>query len=468
MRDKSTILALSGIAVSSALSWCDSASAQCQPQEVQKLLASDGADDDRFGHSVSISADTAIIGAYRDDDNGSNSGSAYIFEKVDGVWTQISKLVASDGAANDHFGLSTSIWFNTAVIGAPDDNDNGPQAGSAYVFEKIDGVWTETAKLLASDGIPFHAYGLAVGVSGQTAIVGAYFDEDNGVEAGAAYVFEKIDGKWQETSKLLASDGTQGDQFGFTLDMSEDTAVIGAVNDQPNGFQSGSAYVFEKIDGVWEEVIKLVPSDGAVDDSFSKSVSVSGDVIVIGASGDAGNEVNSGSAYVFEKIGGKWTQIARLTASNGAEFDAFGRSAGVSGEIVVIGATGSDANGPDVGLAYLFEKIDGKWTETAILAASDGWVSDFFGTVSVWGDTALISSPFDDDNGNQSGSAYIFELNCPETCPWDLDDNGSVGASDLLSLLAQWGTDGPADFDGSGTVGAGDLLALLANWGLCP
>ncbi len=166
----------------------------CDPVEAAKLLAGDGAISDIFGWSVSIDGDTALIGARFDDDNGSDSGSAYVFTLSGGVWAQQAKLLPADGAADDRFGFSVSLSADTALIGAPRDDDNGSGSGSAYVFTRSAGVWTQQAKLLPSDGVASDQFGWSVSIDGDTALVGAPNDDYNGLpEAGSAYVFDLAD-----------------------------------------------------------------------------------------------------------------------------------------------------------------------------------------------------------------------------------------------------------------------------------
>jgi hypothetical protein len=223
--------------------------------ETKKLLASDGAADDEFGRSVSISGDTAIVGAYYDDDNGYNSGSAYIFYRDQGGvdnWGKVKKLTASDGAAWDRFGwsVSVSIGGDTAIVGAWVDDDNGIESGSAYIFSRnYGGVdnWGQVKKLLAGDGSAYDRFGYSISVSGYTAIVGAYGDDDNGASSGSAYIFYRNQGganNWGEVKKLLAGDGAAGDWFGRSVSISGYTAIVGAPYDDDNGNSSGSAYVF--------------------------------------------------------------------------------------------------------------------------------------------------------------------------------------------------------------------------------
>jgi hypothetical protein len=200
--------------------------------QIAKLVAADGAAKDKFGQSVSVSGSTIVVGAIYDDDNDVNSGSAYVFEKSDdGEVTQVAKLVAADGAANDYFGHSVSVSGSTIVVGAYNDNDHGSGSGSAYVFEKSDdGAWAQAAKLVDADGAASDVFGRYVSVSGSTIVVGAPYDDDKGSNSGSAYVFEKSDdGAWAQAAKLVAADAAWGDYFGVWVSVSGSTIVVGAV-----------------------------------------------------------------------------------------------------------------------------------------------------------------------------------------------------------------------------------------------
>jgi hypothetical protein len=209
--------------------------------KVQKLLlASNMADDDQFGNSVSVSGNTAVIGAWADDYNGIYSGAAYIFVRAaDGTWSQQAKLTAADGKAGDYFGGSVSVSGDTAVIGAD-------HASSAYVFVRaVDGTWSQQAKLTAADGAADDLFGWSVALSGDSVVIGARLDDDNGANSGSAYVFVRAaDGTWNQQAKLTAADGAANNYFGGSMDMSGDTAVIGAEGDDDKDEASGSAYVF--------------------------------------------------------------------------------------------------------------------------------------------------------------------------------------------------------------------------------
>jgi len=267
------------------------------PIEVAKLTASDGASYDRFGISVALDGDTALIGVLK----GRNSGSAYVFTRNAGVWTEQAKLTASDSTDRDFFGWPVAVDGDTALIGAYTYVDERQNSGSAYVFTRNAGVWTEQAKLTASDGTNYDNFGRSVAVDGDTALIGASWDDDNGPESGSAYVFTRNAGVWTEQAKLTASDGSRYGLFGQSVAVDGDTALIGVPTDEDNGSFSGSAYVFTRNAGVWTEQAKLTASDGTDRDYFGVPVAVDGDTALIGASLDDDNGPSSGSAYVFTR-----------------------------------------------------------------------------------------------------------------------------------------------------------------------
>jgi hypothetical protein len=185
-----------------------------------------------------------VVGAYGHDDAGSDSGSAYVFVRSGGVWTEQTKLTASDAAASDYFGRSVSVSGDTVVVGAYGNDDVADLAGSAYVFVRAGGVWTEQTKLTASDAAAIDLFGQSVSVNGDIVAIGAYRDSDGGSYSGSAYVFVRSGGVWTEQAKLTASDAAGGDNFGQSVSVSGDTVVSGAYRDSDAGGSSGSAYAF--------------------------------------------------------------------------------------------------------------------------------------------------------------------------------------------------------------------------------
>ena len=441
---------------------CVAITAHADWVELDKILAGDAAAGDEFGYSVSVDGDTAVVGTHGD--NG-DAGSAYIFGLVTGSWVQQAKLTASDAASGDRFGRSVSLSGGTAIVGAWLDDDNGSGSGSAYVFEKPGGGWagslTESAKLTASDGSVLDHFGYSVAISGSTAVVGAHADNSS---AGAGYVFVEPGGGWAgsltESAKLTASDAASSDLLGVSSSISGDTVVLGALGVDDNGSDSGSAYVFEKPGGGWAgsltESAKLIASDGAVGDGLGISVGVSGDTVVVGAHNDDDGGNKSGSAYIFEKPGGGWTgtlnESAKLAASDGTNNDFLGYSVGMSGDTAIVGAYGENEEGSGAGSAYVFDEPGGGWTgtvtETQKLTASDGSNNDAFAwSVGIGGDAIIAGAPFNDDGGNSSGSAYIFGPETTSDCP-------------NLDLTLQ-GTSPPTTHTVNGGIGLDDSLGIF-------
>jgi hypothetical protein len=285
------------------------------------------------------------------------------------------------------------------------------------VFHRSGTTWSLQAKLTADDGAPVDLFGYSVALSGDTVIFGAKFDDDdvNGVDSGSAYVFTRSGTTWSPQARLHAADGAAGDQFGYSVAISGDTAMITASpdDDDVNGIDSGSAYVFTRSGTTWSQQAKLTSSDGAAGDLFGVRVALSGDTALIGAHFDDDNGEESGSAYVFVRSGTAWSQQAKLAASDGAAGDWFGYSVALSGDTALIGAGSVDNSAGDVdsGSAYVFTRSGTIWREHAKLTAFDGAAGDQFGgKVALSADTALIGARLDDDEvkGVDSGSAYVF------------------------------------------------------------
>ncbi|MEQ8765183.1 MAG: IPT/TIG domain-containing protein [Planctomycetota bacterium] len=316
-------------------------------QEQLKLMASDASVGDRLGVSVGLSGNNAIAGAHRDDDLGADSGSAYVFDVTTGQ--QLFKLTASDGAAGDDFGYAVAMSGTVAIVGAYRDDDFGADSGSAYLFDVTTGQ--ELFKLNASDAAANDFFGFSVAISGNEAIVGAYGNDDGGSTAGSAYVFDVTTG--QELFKLVASDPSSNDNFGRAVAIGGGRAVVGAYHDFITGFNAGSAYVFDTTNG--QELFKLTASDTAPNDFFGTSVALDGSLAIIGANGDDDGGSSSGSAYVFDVTTGQ--EISKATASNAASGDELGSSVSIQGTRIVVGAYRSDIPDAASGSAYLFDIV---------------------------------------------------------------------------------------------------------------
>jgi hypothetical protein len=375
-----------------------------------KLVPADYAPSDSFGSCVSVSGRIIVVGTPFDDMRGNDSGSAYFFEESGAAWNRAGRAGPLCGKTWDIFGSSVAIDGDYAIVGAPEDDEKGYNAGSAYIFRRLTSrTWLSVAKLTASDGVAYDGFGTSVGISGVYAIVGAEGADAKGRSSGAAYVFQRSGDIWSQTQKLTAADGDEGDHFGISVTISQDYAIVGAYDDEPNGSRSGSAYVYEHTGASWSQVQKLAASDSAADDHFDVSVAVDCNYAIIGAYGDDDNGDGSGSAYMFERFAGSWSEIQKVTATDGASLDYFGWSVSISGAYAVVAAPYHDVNQNDCGSAYIFEKSGSAWSQIQELTASDACAVDYFGwAVSIRGNYAIVGAYGDDDLGDYSGSAYVF------------------------------------------------------------
>ena len=327
------------------------------------------------------------------------------------------KLLANDGASQDNLGFSVAISGDTAIVGAPrNSGGTGLQnRGAAYIYVRTGTTWTQQQKLTPSDGAANDQFGYSVAIWGNTAIVGRQ-NTTTGVNRadGKVYVFTRTGTIWTETQTIVSSDLAQGDLFGNALAFENDTLVVGALNkNSGNNFFQGAAYVFTRngAGGNFTQEAKLTASDGAASDFFGYSVAVSGDTAVIGSVQAPLSGI--GKAYVFVRNGSSWTQQQKLTASDGAAGDAFGFSVGVSGDYAIIGAR-LDDNGQigDQGSAYIFARSGSVWTEQQkLLGVELTQRNDQFGyAVAIKGNTAVVGSPAHEIVSSiaNHGAVYVF------------------------------------------------------------
>ena len=368
-----------------------------------KLLPSELEVSDYFGDSVSIDGDYAIVGAVGDDDSVFGGGAAYVFVRSGTVWTREAKLTADDGEYEDSFGHSVSISGNSAIVGSWCDDDQGTQSGSAYVFVRSGTAWTQQAKLVPGDGAAYDTFGNCVSISGDYALVGSHYDDDNGAYTGSAYIFVRSGTTWTEQDKLLPDDSGDYDYFGDSVSICGDYAIVGSGNKDGN---TGAAYVFIRDDTDWTQQEKLTASDSVGGDYFGFSVSIKGDSAIAGARGVGGS---TGAAYVFVRTGADWAQQDKLVASDGAGVDWFGCSVSIDGDHAIVGSYQDDDSGSNSGSAYVFIRSGTDWTQQEKYTADNGAANDEFGySVAISGDDAIVGAHGDDDQGDQSGSAYIF------------------------------------------------------------
>ena len=399
--------------------------------EVQKLVADDPKESHYFSISLAVSSGTIIVGARGDDEVARWAGAAYIFAEQGDLVSKTKRLAAGDVEAQGNFGVAVGVSGQTAVAGADWNDEGGNNAGAAYIYSRNLGdmdKWGMVKKLRLSDSTAVDIFGYAVSVSGNTIVVGApYRDQDGGVEdAGAAYIFSRNkDGKdnWGLVEKLVASDGLGKELFGYAVAVSDDTIVVGAeMLTHAGGNKAGAAYVFSRNEGGadnWGEVKKLIPNDSNLQDSFGRSVAISGDTAVVGAQGaqnHSGGRI--GAAYIFSRNEGganNWGQVRKLIAGDAALDRSFGCSVAIDAHTVVAGDSGGDQRGVDAGAAYIFSRNHGgmdNWGQVKMLTAADAAANDNFGySVAVNGGRILVGATLGGDGGIRSGAAYLFGRN---------------------------------------------------------
>lgn len=393
--------------------------------EEATLIATDGAMNDYFGHSVALTADgsRALVGAYQDiTPGGVWTGSARVFVRSGTSWAEEAILLPSDRATGDHFGWSVSMSSDgtRAVVGAPlDDTAGGADAGSARVFVRSGVVWTEEATLVAGDGQRWDNLGSSVSLSGDgsRALVGANNDDHptGREDVGSARVFVRSGPSWAEEATLLAERGLGGDDFGSSVSLAGDgsRALVGAPRDDTaSGIDAGSARVFVRSGASWAEETMLLAADGASGEFFGCSVSLTVDAsrALIGAFGDdAAGGADAGSARVFVRSGASWAEEATLLAADGTRDDLFGWSVSLSadGSRALVAARDDDTAGATHrGSARVFLRSGASWAEEGALRVASGLARDFGWSISMSADgtRALVGAPLD------AGSVRVFTL----------------------------------------------------------
>jgi hypothetical protein len=392
------------------------------------LTAVDGAARDQMGWSVGVDGDTAVVGAPHDDVDGrADQGSAYVFVRSGGVWTQQAHLTAVDGAAGDEFGRAVAVDGDTLLVGAPQQSVGAEGArGAVYVFTRSEASWNQGGHLTAS-AVKAGGFGSSVALDGDTALVGDPGHEVGAhVRTGAALVFVRSGTSWSLEQQLAASDAAADDWFGWSVALDGDTALVGAPGDNVGtAVNHGAATLFVRSGSRWSAQAELTGSGGASSERFGDAVSLDGDTAVVGAPFDhVGTVPDQGAAYVFVRSGAAWPLQQRLLGTDREpQDDHFGAAVVVRDDAVLVGAPeneverdgGADASAQ--GTVFAFARSAGAWTRQARLTAANGAAQDHFGfSVSLSGDTALAGA-LDDDVGGRAdqGSARVLAGTAPLT-----------------------------------------------------
>jgi hypothetical protein len=370
----------------------------------RRVVGGDSFGGDEVGYSVALFGDLAVIGAPYDDDQGTNAGAAYVFERTGGLWTQRAKLLADDAEQGDYLGWSVAVYNDSIFVGAPQDDDLGVASGSAYVFRRSGGVWSQFQKVKAVDGGAGDQYGYSVAIAEPYAVIGSRLDDDAGFNAGAAYiVFLQTNPLiWTPTTKLLPSGVTGSAEFGTAVAINRQTVAVGAPYQEG---AAGAAYAFTLENGSWVRTRFIAPG-GAPADLFGFDVDVSENSLIVGAPFNAG----VGAAYVFDGRNGAWVHQATIRPSNGASADEFGAAVALEHDAAIVGARlHNGPAGADQGAAYIYTRNGTLWRERRITEV-DTIAGDQFGAaVDMSFDTVLIGAPRDDQRGSNAGAAHLVE-----------------------------------------------------------
>jgi len=458
------------------------------PWVEQKVFDSQGAGYDHFGSAVAISGSTAMIAAPEVSigDN-SSQGVVYVYQQAaDGSWSPTQKLAASDGAAFNEFGWSIALSGRTAVISAINAKigDHISQ-GAAYVFTQADdGSWSETQKLVASDGQAVDWFGSAVAVSDTTIVVGAYGAHYNDqAMRGAVYVFSRLDGSWTQAQLLAADDGASGDQLGAAVALSGSTLLASAPGvTLGDTYAQGAVYAFVATDGVWSLAQKILADDGAASDQLGTSLALDGDSALIGA---IWHHSGHGVVYTLARVDGLWTSTQQLSAGAAPRpagiglpsTDNFGLSVALHGAAALVGASNVSVGGnAGQGAAYQFSNQGGVWSDTHDFLASDGMALDYLGCAVAFDGANVLAGAFGyspDVDHYQQGAAYFYRSAANGISPEEraalvdlYNSTGGPGWWDTVGWLGEPGTECSwtgviCDDSGSAVIGLSLLFANL-------
>ncbi|MBI5431838.1 MAG: FG-GAP repeat protein [Planctomycetes bacterium] len=458
-----THLILPLVATPSFAQWTNQQDARIAPTPNDLLT------NDEFGRACALDGSTLVLGAHAHDPAGAGSleGAVYVFDRSLGVWSQSAKLVSSTGDANGHFGWSVALESDRLAIGASqEDQGTNFTCGALYVFERSAGVWTEQARLLASDRATLDKLGGSIDLSDDTLVAGAANESSAGTfNNGAAYVFVKNGANWTEQAKLLAPAQASSDFFGAAVVVDGDRIVVGAPSRDPAGLSNaGAAFVYQRIATVWTHVATLTPSDAAASDAFGSSLALDGDTLIVGAPLKLQSGTANGAAYVFKWNGTSWAEEAKLVDIGTSLGDQFGTAVDLDGDHAVVGLPLSNVAGAGTGGVQFFERVGSAWTGQVEMVGDACEAFDNLGAaVAISGVFVASGAPRAESlpTGNVTGEAYVFEIVPPPTVlSYCTAKTNSQGCSPTMAWTGFPSASNPNPFD----LTCAQVLNL--KWGL--
>ena len=419
------------------------------------LRASNAGASDQFATGVAIYKDTIVIGAPTEDTTASDAGSLYVFTRSGTTWTQRAQLQTSNAGASDRLGDSVSIDGDTIIAGAYQEDTTASDAGSAYIFTGSGATWTQQAQIQASDAAATDYFGYSVSISGNTVVVGARYDDDGGSNSGSAYVFVRSGTTWTQQAKLTASDAQASDDFGWDVDIDKDHIVVAAPREDTNASDAGAIYVFSRSGSTWTEVKKIQASItvGSINYLGYGGVGIHDGTIITAAPNESTKATYAGAAYIYSsqlvtnyyitqpgtyradlqicgidyktnevEVTGSvtpektWANEQKITASDAASNDYFGKSVSIDGDYAIVGAYNKNSG---AGAAYIYTRNGTTWSQQKILSSDIASGDDFGFSVSLSGNYAIVGARLEHPGGtDKAGAAYIYTRNA-STGQWE-------------------------------------------------
>jgi len=418
------------------------AAGQTQPTtEYQELLPSDATHGLSFGADVAIDGDTLVVGSI-----GKGAGGAvYIYRRNGATWGNEVQLPGQPGSSI--FGNPVDLDGSILVVGDTDNtNANGQSAGAAFVYSRVGNAWVFEQKLLASTGTQFDNFTNGLALAGTTIVAGA--PGANGVAflSGSAYVFEKVGSTWHETQVLAPSRGHSQANFGgsVAIDASGDRILVGSKTESFEVSNGGAAYVFKRVGSSWVEEARISDPNAISSEFFGGSVGIDGDRLIVGADANDDVATNAGTAWIFERSGTDWIPITKLYASDAFAQYRFGYRVGLRGDTAIVSAYSTD---PVLYKIYQFQRSPGGWFEQAILGTSDQAPFDGFAeNFDYEGGSVLASGAIGAWKGPiRPGAAYVHVLDVP-AAPYCTGKVNSQGCLPAISDVGTPSTTGPDDY----------------------
>ncbi len=350
------------------------------PLLIDSLVPSDGAASDRFGFAMALTENQLAVSAINHDNPDISSGAVYLYSMTNGQLIETQKITPTDTHTVQRFGHRILFHEGQLIVSSERDNELGIQAGAVYVYEQVASHWVLNSKLTASDGAAGDHFGWDMVIAANQLIVSAYSDTNNNhADAGALYVFEKSGGNWQQVDKLTASDGQAGDRFGISLASSQDRMVVGAHTADGAAIDSGAVYLFEFDGASWQQTRRIEASNGQFEDRFGTDLAIDGDTIMVAAQFTDVDGDNTGSVYVFESIDGIWSETQQILATDPLPEQRFGETLQFDGQTLAIGAVTASAMHPADGAVFLYTQQMDTWLPSQSLLPKTAGTDGAFG-----------------------------------------------------------------------------------------